>query len=39
MSTNSLTIKVDGEHSVSGLLQMPSRAAACYVMAMAPGPE
>ena len=34
---SSLTIKVDGKHSVSGLLQMPSQAVACYVMAHGAG--
>lgn len=34
---NSLTIKVDDKHSVSGLLQMPPRAVACYVMAHGAG--
>ena len=34
---NSVTIKVDGKHSVSGLLQMPPHAAACYVMAHGAG--
>ena len=34
---NKLTIKVDGKHTVSGLLQMPSRAVACFVMAHGAG--
>ena len=37
MSTNSLTIKVNDQHSVSGLLRMPSRPVACYVMAHGAG--
>ena len=34
---NSVTLKVDGQHSVSGLLRMPSRASVCYVMAHGAG--
>ena len=34
---NSVVVKVDGQHSVSGLLQMPSRASVCYVMAHGAG--
>ena len=34
---NKLTIKVDAKHSVSALLQMPSQAVACYIMAHGAG--
>ncbi len=37
MNSDILTIEVDEAHAVSGLLQLPRRAAACYVMAHSAG--
>ncbi len=37
MSITSVTIRVDSTRSVSGLLQMPSTATACYIMAHGAG--
>ncbi len=37
MSANPVTIDVDGTHTVSGLLQIPGNAFACYVLAHGAG--
>ena len=37
MNTRNVTIEIDGTHSVSGILQAPRNASACYVMAHGAG--